>query len=170
MRLMAAALIMLSAIPVIAESDHSLTTVILVRHAEKASDTEDPPLSDAGKSRARELRRVLEGTPIDVIYTTQYARTRETAEPLAKALNVEARVFPAGKTYAADLAAHIRREHPGETVLVVGHSNSTVNVMRQLGVANPPHIPESQYDDLFVCSLAGDSAKMVALRYGAVVR
>ena len=170
MRLLLAALITLSAIPLIAKTDHSLTTVILVRHAEKTADAEDPPLSDAGQARARELERVLTGTPIDVIYTTQYSRTRQTAEPLAKALGVEAHVFPAGKTYAADLAAQILREHRGQTVVVVGHSNSTVDVMRQLGVADPPHIPESQYDDLFVCSIAGNKVKMVALRYGAVVR
>lgn len=170
MRLLLASLITLSAIPLIAESGASLTTVILVRHAEKVSDTADPPLSDAGKARARELERVLTGTPIDVIYTTQYARTRETAEPLAKSLGVEAQVITAGRTYAAELADRIRRDHRGQTVLVIGHSNSTVDVIRHLGVADPPHIPESQYDDLFICTLSGEEVKLVALRYGAVVR
>jgi hypothetical protein len=56
-------------------------------------------------------------------------------------------------------------------VLVVGHSNTTVDVLRALGVTELPSIPESQFDDLFVCTLVdGAPAKLVALRYGNVTR
>lgn len=159
---------LLAASPV--SADAPITTVILVRHAEKLADTmpEDVALSETGVARATELARVLRGTPIDAIYTTQWLRTRQTAAPVAKALGLQPRVVASGQTYAAELAKKIRAEHAGQTVLVVGHSNSTPNLLRELGIATPPSIPESQYDDLFICTLAAGSAKVVALRYGSV--
>jgi len=67
--------------------------------------------------------------------------------------------------------AKILADHAGETVLVVGHSNTTPDVLRQLGIANPPSIADSQYDDLFVVTLAtGAPARLVRLRYGAAAR
>ena len=143
-----------------------ITTVILVRHAEKASQDEDPPLSDAGSARARELARVMAVTPIDAIYTTQYVRTRQTALPLAEGKGIEATTFPAAKGYAAAMAAHIRSKHEGQTVVVVGHSNSTADVARALGASNVPTIEESQFDYLFVVTLAGDDEQLTILRYG----
>lgn len=149
----------------------AVTTVILVRHAEKASDGDDPPLNDAGTARANELARVLADARIRAIYTTQYQRTTLTAAPLAKLLGVEPKTMNAGKktTYAADVVRDILQHHAGETVLVVGHSNSTVDVLRELGIEELPKIEESQFDDLFIVTICGD-ARLVALRYGAVKR
>ena len=62
-------------------------------------------------------------------------------------------------------------DHAGETVLVVGHSNTTPDVLKQLGIADPPAIADTQYDDLFIVTLAaGMPARLTALRYGAVAR
>ncbi len=150
-----------------------VTTVILVRHAEKVPDPalKDPELTQAGQARAQELARILGGNAIDAIYVTPYHRTRQTAAPIAKALKVDAVVFPAGTTYATDLAAKIRKEHAGQTVLVVGHSNSTQHVMRELGIKDAPFIAESTFDNLFIVTWAeGSAPKLVSLRYGAVAR
>jgi len=44
------------------------TTVILVRHAEKAAEPrEDPPLSDAGRTRAEALARAVSPTGVTAI-------------------------------------------------------------------------------------------------------
>lgn len=160
--------LLLALLPVAAPD---LTTVILVRHAEKAASTaEDPPLSAAGVARAAELARVLGGVPIDAIYTTQFIRTRDTAAPLARALGVEPVAITAGKSYAADLAKTIREKHRGQTILVVGHSNSTSSLLRELGVENPPRIEEAQYDDLFIYTVSGTRSRLLPLRYGAPAR
>ena len=163
MRIAAVIFLALFALPTFA----GITTVILVRHAEKASHDSDTPLSDEGWTRARELARVLGSTPIDAIYTTQYARTRQTAEPLAKALGIEAKVFASTSSYAAEIAAHIRSKHEGQTVVVVGHSNSTADVARALGAAGVPKIEEPQFDYLFVVTMAGDDEAITTLRYGS---
>jgi len=125
------------------------------------------PLSPAGIDRAKELVRVLAGTSIAAIYVTPYLRTEQTAGPLGTAHHVEPVIVKAGDTYAREVVDAILRDHKGETVVVVGHSNTTPDVIRQLGVANPPAIAESEFDNLFIVSLAdGAPAKLIALRYG----
>jgi 2,3-bisphosphoglycerate-dependent phosphoglycerate mutase len=174
MSLILASLLTLLAPATPAVTAAEMTTVILVRHAEKAPATAmvtDVPLSDAGMVRAKELARVLNGTKIDAIYTTQYQRTRQTAEPLAKQAGVEPVVITAGTSYPTDLANTIRTKHGGQTVLVVGHSNTTPDVLRALGISSPPPIADSAYDDLFICTIApGAAPKLVTLHYGALVR
>src|SRR4051812_18913247 len=72
--------------------------VLLVRHAEKAAEGEDPPLTPAGQQRAVALAGVAADAGVDVIYTTQLRRTRETAQPLADRLGVPitVREIPSG--------------------------------------------------------------------------
>jgi len=155
----------------LAAAPNPVTTVILVRHAERASQEDDSPLSAAGVERAKELARVLAGVKIDAVYATQFQRTKNTAAPIAEALGLPVGIRNTGPTYAADLAMHIRSAHAGQTVLVVGHSNSTPEVMRALGATDVPAIPETQYDNLFVLTdAAGAAPKVVALRFGAVLR
>ena len=161
-------------VEVAASTQNLVTTVILVRHAEKgvvSQMADDVPLSDAGMARAHELSRALADVHVDAIYTTQYLRTRQTAMPLAKAQNIKAVAIEAGKTYAEDIAKRIRADHEGQTVVVVGHSNTTPEVIRALGVATVPAIGETEYDDLFIVTLApGATPKLITLRYGAPAR
>lgn len=157
----------------VAHEPVSVTTVILVRHAEKVPDPalKDPALTEAGNERGRELARVLAGTPVHAILTTPFERTRKTAVPLAEAKKVKAKEIQTGKTYATDVAALIRRQYRGKTVVVVGHTNSTQQVIQELGIKDAPAIAESEYDNLFIVTFAnGITPKLVALRYGAAAR
>ena len=148
----------------------AVTTVILVRHGEKTGPSGDVPLSEAGIARANELARVVGGVKVDAIYTTPYERTRKTAAPLATLLGLTAIEVDTGKTYAADMAKIIREKHAGDTVVVVGHSNTTRDIILALG-GTIPEIADSQYDDLFVVTLVdGTATKVLPLRYGAVQR
>jgi broad specificity phosphatase PhoE len=169
-RALALSLLFVLALPALAEAP-KVTTIILVRHAEKAGPSGDVPLSDAGKARAVELARVLTGAGVSAVYATQFARTQQTAEPLATALKVKATVAETSPTYAKDLAAAILKDHAGETVVVVSHSNTLTDVMTALGVADPPKIVDSQYDDLFVVTrVEGGPSRLVSLRYGEAAR
>ena len=147
------------------------TTVILVRHAEKAGTTGDVPLTEGGVERARELTRVLAGAGIDTIYVTQWVRTLQTVEALAAALKLQPVKFETGANYARGIAADIRAKHGGETVLVAGHSNTTGDVMRALGIENPPKIEDWEHDGLYIVTLSGEKeARLTVIRYGAVSR
>ena len=61
-----------------------VTTVIVVRHAEKNIEPSnpDPDLSPAGQARAQESARMFGDAGINAIYATQYKRTQQTVKPL----------------------------------------------------------------------------------------
>ena len=86
------------------------TTVIFVRHAEKASvPADDPGLSPAGQRRVAELTRQLVDADvvagIDAVYSTPYRRTEETARPVAEALDLPINTYDAADTEAIMEAA-----------------------------------------------------------------
>src|SRR5438105_12994297 len=81
----------------------AITTIILVRHAEKAGPSGDVPLNAAGVARANELARVLGTADIAAIYTTPFVRVRQTAQPLANALHLTPIEVKTGDTYARDV-------------------------------------------------------------------
>src|SRR5882672_9651372 len=72
-----------------------VTTVILIRHAEKniEPNNPDPDLSPAGQTRAQELARMFSATGVNAIYATQYKRTQQTVKPLADSLGVPVTVI-----------------------------------------------------------------------------
>lgn len=165
-RLAAALLLLFAALSAAAKEP---TTVILVRHAEKAGPSGDVPLSDAGIARGQELARVLADANVRAIYVTQFVRTQQTAVAIAKATGLTPVVVTVNADYAKAIAAQVA-EHAGETLLVVGHTNTIPDVMRQLGIADAPSIAETEFDDLFIVTLTDGAAKLTRLRYGAVAR
>lgn len=140
------------------------TLVFLVRHAEKTDDSGDPPLSAAGVRRAGALARLLGEAGLTHVHTTDYRRARTTAGPVAEAAGLAPRIYAAD-----DLEGLARtvREKPGRH-LVVGHSNTTPEVVRLLGGSPGPPIDEaSEYDRLYVLILGPDGgATTTVLRYG----
>lgn len=161
-----------------ADGETKVTTVFLVRHAEKADGPgQDPPLSEAGKLRAEALARLLQSAGVKGIYTSQFQRTRQTAEPLAKRLGltvspVALSVKPSNPREVSDESIRELTKkveaHAGEALLIVGHTNSVPEVIKMLGGDAVPKIDESKFDDLFVVTVyAGGRAKVVQLKYGS---
>jgi broad specificity phosphatase PhoE len=139
------------------------TTVILVRHSERADSPDkpdkDPPLSPAGIKRAERLSDYLRNAGVGAIYSTPYARTRETAQPLAKALGITITETPieAGQSaavFAKGLADRILSENKGKTVLVVGHSNTIPATVAALGAPPVPAIGEADYGDTYIVQVS----------------
>ena len=148
----------------ISAEDFKATTVILVSHAEKQSNADDPELSAAGKACAQELARILEHTGIRAIYTSQYLRTKATAAPLAEWLKTATMEVDASKPdlLVQDILAH----YAGQAVLVVGHSNTIPDIIAALG-AKAPSIEDMEYDNLYVVTIwAPGKAALVRLKYG----
>jgi len=149
-------------------ADSLLTTIFLVRHAEK--DTlflgTDPPLDRAGQTRARELARVLGEAGVDAIYVTEWRRNRETAAPLAAALGESLQVLR-GRDFVAQ--AKILRAHRGETVVVIGHSD-TVPMLHEALTGTPwRQYRSGEWDPILVVTLGpGGLHKTTVLKYGEV--
>lgn len=147
------------------------TVVIVVRHAEKAKgDSTDPGLSEVGVLRAHALAARLAEHPVNAAYVTQYRRTQLTAEPTARANHLQAEVLAVdadnAATYGATLAGLIRKKHRGQTVLVVGHSNTVPDLVKALAGVDIAPIEENEFDRLYVITLpAKGDAKVLALRY-----
>jgi broad specificity phosphatase PhoE len=165
-----------SAAPAPPASRPAITTVIIVRHAEKRTEqanADGTPVNDMevkldadGVRRAADLARVLGDAGIDQIYTSQKLRTQETAAPLAKQTGA-ASAAPVPETDAdgsATLADVIRHKNAGQTVLVVWHADKIPPLIKRLG--GPANLPQARYDDLFLCTLAGDACRVTRLHYG----
>lgn len=157
------------------QSEFKVTTVYLVRHAEKAAaPAADPPLLEAGTKRAEELVRTLGNAGIKTIFTSQYLRTKLTAEPLAKQLGITSAIIPVKMSatspkelapeYLAQVAEKISSV-PGGNMLVVGHSNTVPEIIKALGGDIVPTIDDATYDDLFVVTVyAKGKAKVAHLK------
>ena len=148
------------------------TTVIFVRHAEKAATpADDPGLTTAGKQRAAELARQLVDADVvagvDAIYSTSFRRTEETVQPVATALNLPITSYDASNTET--IMDEIVREHEGEIVLVVGHSNTVPALIGNMGASKKvPEIDENEYDNIYIVSIPWfGKTKTIRLRYGA---
>ena len=128
--------------------------VFVVRHAERADAVAggspmmatDPELSDAGRARAQSLASALKDAGITAIFVTEFKRTQQTAEPLAKALGIQPTVVT-----AKDLAGLVEKVKASTgNVLVVGHSNTVSDVITRLGVETPVKLSDTDFDNLFV--------------------
>jgi broad specificity phosphatase PhoE len=149
------------------------TTVILVRHGEKAAEpANDPPLTAAGAARAESLAEVVKDAGVSAVISTDFARTRNTAAPAAARLGLTTEIVDArAPDHPRRLAQGILARHRGETVLVVGHSNTVPDIVAALGAPQPAAICDGDYDNVYVVTVTpGGAAKVVRARYGAVAR
>ena len=154
-----------------------VTTVLLVRHAEKAAaPTDDPPLTPAGEERAQSLVRVVGESGISALYATQFVRTQKTVEPLAAHLGLSVTRVQSGEV--AEWASRVLAEHSGQTVLISAHSNtvpqyveafgaeSLCPALNELDESQECHIPGDQFDDLVIVTVSGSEAKALRLKCG----
>ena len=131
------------------------STIYLVRHAEKADDgTRDPPLTEEGVDRANYLSGLLSQQNIQLIYSTDYKRTRGTATPLASATNQEVLIYNPRELSAF---ANELLDKSGQNILVAGHSNSTPTLANLiLGEERFEKFDESDYNNLIIIKVRGD--------------
>lgn len=152
------------------QDDFKVTTVFLVRHAEKAAmPSDDPPLLESGKARAEELVQVLGKAGIKAIYTSELRRTKETAEPLAKHVGIDSITIKIKDNLQESFKETAKKvyERPGENALIVGHSNTVPEIIKFLGADIDLKIDEKDYDNLFVVTIyAKGKATVTQLKYG----
>lgn len=146
------------------------TTVVLVRHAEKATaPKDDPPLTDVGQARALLLAQTLQKLPIAAVYSTDFKRTRSTAAAVAEPRGLTVTLVDAkAKDHEHAVAREVLKEHRGETVLVVGHSNTLAGIAEALGGARPLDLCDGEFDRYFVVTIPPTGGAAVEQkRYGA---
>lgn len=146
-----------------------ITTVYIVRHAEKdVSDpkNQDPDLNESGKLRAGDLKSRLKNHKIDAVFSTKFKRNKQTAEGVAEVNGLSIREYDAHKYN--ELSELVKTEFKNKKVLIIGHSNSVLEIIESFGAVRPiATLTDSDYDFLFELKI--DQMGKVALstsRYG----
>jgi broad specificity phosphatase PhoE len=150
------------------------TTFVLLRHAEKSLEpTGDPLLTAAGEARAVRLAYMLGSggggeaadNRISAVYASDTRRAQLTAAPLAERLALDTAPMPAGKPGA--VIRELLGRHRGQTVVVVGHSNTVPEMVAELsGGRASPVIADAEFDSIFVVTVnRAGAASVLRLRY-----
>ncbi|MFH4965757.1 histidine phosphatase family protein [Gaetbulibacter sp. M235] len=140
-----------------------VSTYYFIRHAEKdRSDAanKNPHLTEAGKQRAEHWNEVLKNVKFDAVYSTDYNRTKETAQPTATKNNLELSIYDS-KTI--DISNFLKTTQ-SKNVLVVGHSNTTPDFVNSvLGHKKYNEIKDNNNSNLYIVTVFGDSISDVLL-------
>jgi 2,3-bisphosphoglycerate-dependent phosphoglycerate mutase len=128
------------------------STFYVVRHAEKVDNSANPPLSELGKERAEDLKKTLADKGIWVIYSTNYIRTKTTAQPLAEARGISTQIYAASPADSMRVFIEKLKQIRGKKVLVVGHSNTTKYVVNGLLERDTlrSDIADNDFDNLYI--------------------
>ncbi|MCK0180004.1 histidine phosphatase family protein [Flavobacteriaceae bacterium S0862] len=141
------------------KSNEKTTTYYFIRHAEKdRSDktNKDPNLIQKGILRAAKWSFVLENIEFDAVYSTNYNRTKQTAHPTAEKKGLEVTIYDPRQLFSEEFANNTL----GETVLVVGHSNTTpafVNAV--LGTKKYDSIDDNNNANLYIVTISPSGEK-----------
>jgi len=120
-------------------------SIYLVRHAEKQKNIDNPPLTSCGRLRARQLATLLADVELKTIYSTSTQRTMATAQPISQVKKL------AIKNYSGnDLTQFaFSLKQLKQNVLVVGHSNTTPQLVELLIEEKVLPIEDHQYQHLY---------------------
>jgi len=144
--------------PVVTEEPIVTTTYYLIRHAEKdRSDPENrnPSLTEEGIARANKWATTFKEVTFDAVYSTDYARTQETATPTATQKGLEIQSYDPRKLFDENF----QKATLGKTVLVVGHSNTTPSFVNAIIREDRfQDIDDSNNANLYIVTLTGDNA------------
>ena len=121
-------------------------TIYVIRHFDTPEGVKDARLTERGEARTQALVRWFAGRKLAAIYATPFARTRQTAAPLAR----ERGLKPIDYDWAdaARLVAAVRGQ-PGD-VLIVGHSNTVPEIVERFGGQRPAPLVHADFGDVWV--------------------
>lgn len=155
-----------------AQDSDKTTTFFIVRHADRAGS--EDALTDAGRKRAIDLRDFMVRQNIKAVYSTNTQRTMLTAKPTAQQTglpitryedlgNGRYRPIPTRKWYES-----LIKKHRGQSVLIVGHSNTIVPIANGLGGEIRHKVSEHEYHSMFIVAVSDGPAQVVRINYGKV--
>ncbi len=152
------------AVPIIGQvpSDNAKTTWIVLRHAERNGKLDE--LSAQGQRRSEQVKQLGELLNVSAIYTTNFQRTRNTVSPLAAELKIEPIEY---SDITESWLSSIQEKHRGQTVLIVGHSNTAGIIAGKLAKTEGRMLKEDEYNAIFLVTTTPDSPPhYIELRFG----
>lgn len=129
------------------------STFYFIRHAEKDRTNEenkDPKLKEEGLLRAAKWSLVLNNIKFDAVYSTDYNRTKQTAQPTAEKNGLTLTIYD-----PTDLDGKAFLEtNKGKNVLVVGHSNTTPQFVNAvLGIEKHQEMDDNNNSNLYIVTV-----------------
>ncbi|HSI70610.1 MAG TPA: phosphoglycerate mutase family protein [Gillisia sp.] len=129
-----------------------VTTYYFIRHAEKDTsdpDNRDPELTEEGLARSQNWARVFKEVDFDLIYSSDYKRTKATAKAVADDQEKQVSIYDASRLNDENFQKNTK----GKTVLVVGHSDSNPKFVNYiLEDERYTDIEDSESGSLFIVS------------------
>jgi broad specificity phosphatase PhoE len=144
------------------------TVVVLVRHAETGeSASGDPDLSAAGEQRVAALGGMLDdllaGRHVDYLYAADTRRAQQTAAAVANEFRLPINLLASSDW--SGIAARIRREHRGKTVVVVGYATTLPGVINQLS-GQEIIMRDDEFDAVYVVAIPSPGeTRVLRIRY-----
>lgn len=137
------------------EEKTDITTYYFLRHAEKdKSDpsNKNPELSKKGLKRVENWKKHFKNIHFDAVYSTNYYRTKQTAQPIADANTLEITFYQPNTIEYDAFLSNTKKQ----TVLIVGHSNTTPNFVNKIiGEKKYNPIDETVNNKLFIITIKG---------------
>lgn len=152
-------------VPLTEDSTFLTGTFFLVRHAEQLPGY-DSSLTAPGFKRAGELYRFLKDSGIQKIYITPFVRSAEMADSLREYAHIDTTTYNPDSTGEGLIYEITRHDDWGKRLLIIGHSNTMVPVMRSLK-AKPP-ADSISYSDMFIIRKYRDSVKSKKISYSSI--
>lgn len=144
------------------------TKVYIVRHAEKSSENQadaDPELTTIGMQRAEALTKKLSKEQFDAVFSTNYKRTRNTGAGIAAKNKREVLLYNPSAPKA--LVERIKKEYNGKTVLIVGHSNTILELAEAFGATRPiKELTDDDYDNLILVKILNNEVTVELEKFG----
>jgi len=141
----------------------STQTFYIVRHAEKADNSHDPELSQAGRDRAVRLEQYLANKKLDTVFTSNFKGTSLTGLTVAFPRSlplIQLDQNPDNKLNK--LIARLKNISINKGILVVGHTNTIPKIVFDLSGVQINPIGENAYGNLYTLTKNG---KQVDLKH-----
>ncbi len=153
-------------LPIPHYGDTSYLILYLIRHCEKETQPDNPPLSTMGQARAERIGRMLDNAVVDRLCATNTKRTIQTAEAIKYwAGDPTIETFPIEAQ--SDWLLENLQNRGGRRLLYVGHVNSIPALLNQLTQSKKyQNIPDPEYNHFYVVATKGiGQTEVLELRY-----
>ncbi len=133
------------------ESATQTTQLYIIRHTEKASDSdENPSLSAAGIERASYWKKVLQHIEFDQVFTTDFIRNVQTAELISTESDIKPELY---YPMSFDVVKFLQLVQ-GQKVLIIGHSNTIPDMVNRLiDETKYPPMSHENYNQLYLITI-----------------
>lgn len=141
-------------------------TFYIVRHAEKADNSEDPELSALGRERAVRLEALMADKQLYTVFTSTLKRTILTGTTVTLAQSKP--LISLSQKPGADLnkfTARLNRIGGNKNILVVGHTNTIPQIVFDLCGQTIAPIPESDFGNIYKVVKSNNSKTLVQSSY-----